>query len=44
MSKNDEIRLLHMLDAVEEAMSFASTNDRKSLDHDRMLVLALVSA
>lgn len=42
MSKHDRIRLQHMLDAVEEAMSFLRGKDRKALEHDRMLVLALI--
>lgn len=41
MSQHDVIRLQHMLDAVEEAMSFVRAKDRTSLDHDRKLVLAL---
>lgn len=31
-----------MLDAIEEALSFARGKDRKHLDQDRMLVLALI--
>jgi uncharacterized protein with HEPN domain len=31
-----------MLDAIDEAMAFVRGKDRKSLDHDRMLVLALI--
>ena len=42
MSKHDEIRILHMLDAIEEALSFVSDKDRKHLDQERMLVLALI--
>ena len=33
-----------MLDAIEEAMSFAKNKCRESLDKDRMLVLALMKA
>ncbi len=40
--KNDTIRLRHMLDAAQEAMAFASGKSRLHLEHDRMLVLALV--
>jgi len=42
MQKHDKIRFLHMLDAIEEAMSFARNRSRDSLDKDRMLVLALM--
>ena len=42
MLKHDAIRLLHMRDAVEEAMSFIGNKSRESLDKDRMLVLALI--
>jgi len=41
MQKHDKIRFQHMLDAIEEAMSFARNRSRDSLDKDRMLVLAL---
>jgi len=42
MSKHDEIRVRHMLDAIEEALSFVRDKDRKHLNQDRMLVLALI--
>ena len=42
MQKHDKIRFQHMLDAIEEAMSFARNRSRESLDKDRMLVLALM--
>jgi len=42
MRKSDAIRLRHMLDAVEEAMGFAQGRTRQDLEHDRMLVLALM--
>jgi uncharacterized protein with HEPN domain len=42
MSKHDEIRIKHMLDAVEEALTFVRNRDREHLDQDRMLVLALI--
>lgn len=42
MSKHDVIRLRHMIDAIDEAMAFVQGKDRKSLDQDRMLVLALI--
>ena len=42
MSKHDVIRLRHMIDAIDEAMAFVRGKDRKSLDQDRMLVLALI--
>ena len=42
MRKSDAIRLRHMLDAAEEAISFFQGRTRQDLDHDRMLVLALM--
>lgn len=42
MSKDDRIRLLHMLDAAQEAVLFAQGRSRADLDSDRKLVLALV--
>ncbi len=42
MSDDDRVRLQHMLDAAEEAMSFADGQTRADLDYDRKLVLALV--
>ena len=42
MRQDDAIRLRHMLDSAQEAISFASGKKRENLDHDRMLVLSLV--
>jgi uncharacterized protein with HEPN domain len=42
MRRDDLIRLRHMLDAAREALGFAQGRNRPDLDHDRMLVLALV--
>ena len=42
MRKDDLIRLRHMLDATQEAISFASGSKREDLDGNRMLVLSLV--
>jgi hypothetical protein len=42
MRKDDAIRLRHMVDAAEEAISFASDRKREDLDLDRMLALSLV--
>lgn len=42
MSSDDEIRFRHMFDAAQEALAFIQGRDRKDLDNDRMLVLALV--
>lgn len=42
MRWEDRIRLQHMLDAANEALSFARGKDRPDLDDNRMLVLALV--
>lgn len=44
MLRADEVRLLHMRDAAREALTFAHGRSRADLDHDRMLVLALVKA
>ncbi len=42
MRKDDSVRLLHMLEAAQEAISFTKNKTRKSLDTNRQLVLALV--
>ncbi len=42
MRRDDAIRLRHMLDAVREAQAFAASRSRSDLDHDRLLLLALV--
>lgn len=44
MRKEDEVRLRHMLDAAREAVSFARSRTRASLEEDRMFELALVKA
>ena len=41
-SKEDIVRMHHILDAAKEAVSFAQGKTRKSLDKNRMLVLSLV--
>jgi len=42
MLRDDAIRLRHMLDAAQEAMSFARGKKREDLDRERMLVLSLL--
>ena len=42
MSKNDEIRLRHVLDAAREAVAFTEKRSRDDLDKNRMLSLSLV--
>ena len=42
MNKADRIRLMHMLDAAREALSFSLGRSRLDLDHDRMLLHSLV--
>jgi uncharacterized protein with HEPN domain len=42
MQRDDAIRLRHMLDATQEALSFARGMKREDLDDNRMLVLSLV--
>ena len=36
MQRDDIIRLRHMLDAAQEAISFARGKKRKDLEHERM--------
>ncbi len=42
MSRHDEIRLRHMLEAAREAVSFADGRVRKDLGTDRQLLLSLI--
>ncbi len=42
MRKDDVVRLRHMLGAAEEALGFAQGRERRDLDQDRKLTLALV--
>ncbi len=42
MRKDDAVRLRHMLDAAEEALTFVRGRRRVDLDIDRQLVLSLV--
>ena len=42
MSKDDLIRLRHMLDSAREAISYLAGRKRSDLDNDRMLVHSLV--
>jgi uncharacterized protein with HEPN domain len=42
MQKDDRVRLQHMLDAVNEALTFIQGRIRADLDNDRMLVLSLI--
>lgn len=44
MDPADVIRVRHMLAAAQEAVGFAAGRQRAQLDHDRMLVLAVVKA
>lgn len=44
MTRSDEVRLRHMLDAAREALGFAAGRSRADLDSDRMLVLSLVKS
>ena len=44
MSKDDSVRLRHMLDAARQAMIFAKGKNRADLDADLMLVFAMVKA
>jgi uncharacterized protein with HEPN domain len=42
MSKDEQIRLSHMLDAARKAVSFIEYRSRDDLDSDEMLTLAVV--
>jgi uncharacterized protein with HEPN domain len=42
MFKNDSVRIRHILDAAQEAISFADNRSRTDLDTDRKLNLSLV--
>lgn len=42
MRKDDRIRLQHMLDAARECIEFIGNKQRKDLDNDRKLTLALI--
>lgn len=42
MRRDDWVRLRHMLDAAQDAMSFIRERRRADLEDDRMLVLSLV--
>jgi uncharacterized protein with HEPN domain len=42
MSRDDLIRLRHILDAAREAVTFARDHSRQDLDSERMLSLSLV--
>lgn len=42
MRKDDSIRMWHILDAAEEALSFVKNKGRSDFDADRMLVLSIV--
>jgi uncharacterized protein with HEPN domain len=44
MPKDDVIRMRHMLEAANHAVSFAAGKTRRDLDHDYMLTFALVRA
>ena len=42
MQPDDRIRIRHMIEAAEAALGFAAGRTRSDLDHDRMLLFALV--
>ena len=44
MRKDDSVRIRHMLDAAQEAVSFVQNKRRSSLPKDRKLTLALVKS
>lgn len=42
MQKDDGVRLRHLLDAARDAVGFAQGAERKDLEQDRKLTLALI--
>ena len=42
MSRDDAVRVRHMIDAMESALRFAKGRERADLDTDEMLLFALV--
>jgi uncharacterized protein with HEPN domain len=44
MSPDDQVRMRHLVDAIEAASAFVEGRTRSDLDGDRMLVFALVRA
>ena len=44
MSHPDIVRVRHMLDAAQEALSFVGDKSRSELDANRMLTLSLVKS
>lgn len=44
MKKPDEVRLRHIRDSANEALSFVKGKSREDLDKNRMLVLSLVKS
>ncbi len=44
MRREDAIRIRHMIEAAQAALDFVRGRERADLDHDRMLLFALVRA
>lgn len=44
MPKDDVVRLRHMLEAARDAIGFAQGQERKDLERDRKLTLALIKS
>ncbi len=44
MHDEDSVRIRHMIDAIESALDFVQGRTRADLDHDKMLLFALVRA
>lgn len=42
MALNDNVRVEHMLSAIDEAVSFAKGKNRQDLNQNRMLVLSII--
>jgi uncharacterized protein with HEPN domain len=44
MQPDDRIRIQHMLDAAQEALSFSKGLDRHQFSHDRMRILSVIKS
>ena len=44
MNRNDLVRVRHMYDATQEAITFAQNSTRETLSRDRLLTLALIKS
>jgi len=42
MKENDRIRIQHIIDAAQEALSFVRTTDQKNFSDNRMMILSVI--